>query len=134
MSGDLVLLRKKAEQAVADMAEGPLKIKAFEVILTSLLSPGTADREPQKKQLRFESSPQREVVSSIARRIALLAEEAFFSQPRSLADIQAGLAEHGWHYPQNNLSTPLIRLVRERQLRRLQLTKGNKKVWKYSLP
>lgn len=134
MPTDLVLLRKKAEQAVSDMPEGPLKIKAFEVILTSLLSSGSAQREPQQNQLRHDPSAPAEIPSSIAARINLLADEAFFSQPRSLGEIQVGLAEHGWHYPQTNLSTPLIRLVRQRRLRRLQLAEGQRKVWKYSLP
>jgi hypothetical protein len=72
--------------------------------------------------------------SSLAERVSLLAEESFFTEPKSLSDIQAKLAEHGWHYPQTNLSTPLIRLVRQRRLRRLQLAVGNKRVWKYALP
>lgn len=48
----LLELRKKAEKAVADMSDGPLKVKAFEVILANLL---TGPQEPvsqaaQKRQ------------------------------------------------------------------------------------
>lgn len=131
---DLVAARKRAEAAVADMAEGPLKVKAFEVILGSLLAgeshlhARTVPSAARPQEVR--SAPP----SSLADRIGLLGEEGFFAEPKSLSDIQAKLAEHGWHYPQTNLSTPLIRLVRQRRLRRLQLAEGNKRVWKYALP
>ena len=129
---DLVAARKRAEAAVADMSDGALKEKAFEVILRSLLATGSrqsttaaADR-PEKVHSAHPSS--------LSERINLLAEEGFFSEPKSLSDIQMKLAEHGWHYPQTSLSTPLIRFVRQRRLRRLQLDVGNKRVWKYALP
>lgn len=129
---DLVAARKRAEAAVADMADGALKEKAFEVILGSLLA-----AEPRQSKTaavgrldESHSSPP----SSLPDRISLLADEGFFTDPKSLSDIQAKLAEHGWHYPQTNLSTPLVRFVRQRRLRRLQLADGNKRVWKYALP
>ena len=90
--------------------------------------PGT---EPGGAQ---QEKPHKVPPSSLAERIELLAEEQFFTEPKSLADIQRKLAEHGWHYPQTNLSTPLIRLVRQRRLRRLQFPVGNKRMWKYTLP
>ena len=127
----LIKARKKAETAVEGMAEGPLKIKAFEVILTSLVSSATpAPAVPQKIAQKSEQKPS----SSLGARIALLAQEGFLADPRSLSEIQIKLREHGWHYPQSNLSTPLIRLVRQRRLRRLQLAEGSKKLWKYALP
>jgi hypothetical protein len=136
---DLIAARRKAEESVADMPESPLKIKAFEVILNSLISriDGGADI---KGRSSGPDSPTGDGVSrpkspsSLAERVGVLAEEGYLGEPRSLADIQTKLAEHGWHYGQANLSTPLIRLVRQRQLRRLQQTEGNKRVWKYSLP
>jgi hypothetical protein len=129
---DLVAARKRAEAAIADMADGALKEKAFEVILSSLLA-----AEPRQSKAtaagRLEES-HGSPLSSLKDRINLLAEEGFFTEPKSLSEIQAKLAEHGWHYPQTSLSTPLIRLVRQRRLRRLQLADGNKRVWKYALP
>lgn len=135
---DLIGARRRAEEAVADMTDGPLKIKAFEVILSSLIS--ASNKGPEKIERAPESPDHPADVgrprapSSLADRVRALADEDYFGEPRSLAEIQAKLAEHGWHYAQTNLSTPLIRLVRQRQLRRLQLAEGNKKVWKYSLP
>jgi hypothetical protein len=130
---NLLAARKRAEQAVIDMPEGPLKIKAFEVILSSLLSPQASAPENELVAPR-EPKIAAEAPSSFPGRIGLLAAEGFFAQPRSLAEVQTALAERGWHYPQENLSTPLVRLVRQRQLRRLQLAEGNKRVWKYSRP
>jgi hypothetical protein len=131
---ELIAARKKAEESVSDMAEGPLKVTAFQVILSSLLSsPAPNTTKTDANEARLEE-PRRGALSSVAQRIELLAEEQFFTEPRSLSEIQTKLAEHGWHYPQTNLSTPLIRLVRQRRLRRLPIQVGNKRVWKYALP
>jgi hypothetical protein len=129
---DLIALRKEAEAAVADMGEGPAKVEAFKLILRSLLVGGVSPVEPQVSAVVRQSPG--EAPSSLAARISLLADEGFLSQPRSLGEIQDSLAQHGWHYPQSNLSTPLVRLVRQRRLRRLQIADGGKRVWKYSLP
>ncbi len=132
MSGaGIISARRQAEEAVADMADGPLKVKAFEVILNSLLRTDAPQLGGGLPAVQLSRKP---TPSSLADRIDLLAEEQFFAEPRSLSEIQEKLREHGWHYPQTNLSTPLVRLVRQRKLRRLQLTVGNKKVWKYALP
>jgi|SRR5208282_2612254 len=136
-SSNLIAARRKAEEAVADMSDGPLKIKAFEVILNSLITgraegSETAERDSASGHPADGGRPR--PPASLADRVRALADEGFFGEPRSLADIQGKLAEHGWHYAQTNLSTPLIRLVRQRQLRRLQQAEGNKRVWKYSLP
>jgi hypothetical protein len=130
---DLVAARKRAEAAVADMADGALKEKAFEVILGSLLASDSKQSRTSVIASRLEE-PLGATPSSLSDRIGLIAEEGFFTEPKSLADIQAKLREHGWHYPQTGLSTPLVRLVRQRRLRRLQLADGNKRVWKYALP
>lgn len=129
---DLIGLRKAAEQAVSDMPEGPYRLTAFRVILKSLLREGLSINDgirPPQIALSPGDSP-----SSFADRITVLATEGFFSEPRSLSEILNALAERGWHYAAENVSTPLVRLVRQRQLRRLQLTDGKRRVWKYSLP
>jgi hypothetical protein len=135
-TSELIAARRKAEESVADMQDGPLKEKAFEVILGSLLSAGSlrssAKAEEETSERRVPGAPKS--ATTLVDRIALLADEGFFGEPRGLSELQAKLAEHGWHYPQQNLSTPLIRLVRKRALRRLQASEGGKKVWKYSLP
>jgi hypothetical protein len=130
---DLVAARKQAEAAVADMTDGALKVKAFEVILGSLLAEGPSVAEASATGNRSHET-RTSAPSSLGERVRLLENEGFFAEPRSLSEIQAKLREHGWHYPQTNLSTPLIRLVRQRRLRRLQLAEGSKRVWKYARP
>jgi hypothetical protein len=129
----LITARKNAEEAVADMSDGPLKLKAFEMILGSLLSLKSL-RSNEESISEGADEVSKGIPTSLADRIESLAVEGFFAEPKSLAEIQAKLAECGWHYPQANLSTPLVRLVRQRRLRRLQLQDGNKRVWKYTLP
>ena len=133
----LVAARKTAESAVAEMPEGPLKIAAFETILRKLLD---ASCQPDRVAERRSSQPtndsravKRGSASGTTSRITSLVDEGFFGEQRSLAEIQGALAERGWHYDQNFLSTPVTRLVRRRVFRRTQATEGTKKVWKYSI-
>lgn len=133
----LVAARKAAESAVADMSDGPLRIAAFETILRKLLdSTPTTERAAKGEGLKSASGRQTAKsgsASGTTSRIASLIDEGFFSAQRTLADIQRALAERGWHYDQNLLSTPVTRLVRKRALRRTQASEGAKKVWKYSI-
>jgi len=131
--------RKLAESAVADMADGPLKTAAFETILEHLLGESLEKERaqlampPAQRGVPKGSKPADGSPTGTSGRIMSLADDSFFTVQRSLAEIQAGLAERGWHYEQNNLSTPLARLVRRKLLRRTQVVDGSKKVWKYSI-
>ncbi|HVO60791.1 MAG TPA: hypothetical protein VMT53_07635 [Terriglobales bacterium] len=132
----IVTARKTAESAVSEMKDGPLKVAAFETILRKLLD-ATSQPAPSIDR-RSQSSGERRATkgssaSGTTSRITSLVDEGFFSQQRSLAEIQGALGERGWHYDQNFLSTPVMRLVRRRVLRRTQVSEGTKKVWKYSI-
>ncbi len=129
---DLVGLRKAAERAVSDMPEGEYRLAAFRIVLKFLLR--EAMSTPQQVGAPPIGASSADSASSFADRIGVLASEGFFSEPRSLGEILSALAERGWHYAAENVSTPLVRLVRQRQLRRLQLADGKRRVWKYSLP
>lgn len=135
----LVAARKTAEAAVSGMVDGSLKVSAFETILRSLLdesreidrptkAEGTAEPTMRKRTGRGDAPP-----TGTSSRIMSMVHDNFFAVQRSLTEIQAGLAERGWHYDQNFLSTPLARLVRRKLLRRTQVTDGSKKLWKYSI-
>lgn len=128
----LIEARTLAEAAVGDMADGPLKIAAFETILASLLrecaAPLTGPRRSDERSPEIKDRKE----SGTAGRIMSLATEGFFAHPRSLPEIQEALSQRGWHYPQQNLSTPLTRMVRSRALRRIRTTEGRKTLWKYS--
>src|SRR5437879_4874659 len=49
-------LRKQAEEAIADMPEGPLKVKAFEVILSRLLEGANEHTRASQQVLRSRKS------------------------------------------------------------------------------
>jgi hypothetical protein len=139
----LIELRKQAEKVVADMPDGELKVKAFEVVFSNLLGQGVSsgteraqsrkdDDEPEepqpKKRAKSASS------KSVPGRILVLRGEGFFKSQKTLPEVQEELAAHGWHYGQSDLSGPLQALRRRNELRRIRGKKGKKQVWLYSNP
>lgn len=125
-------IQKKALSAVADMPDGELKTKAFEVFLQHLLSAEASTAEP--KSVAPEKTSERSKKSSrqpgtIKSRILLLKDEKFFEVPRTIRDVRQELRAHGWIHPNTALSGALQSLVRERHLRRLK-----DKIWKYVNP
>ena len=56
-----------------------------------------------------------------------LIDEGFFSQKRTINEVQSELEQQGHIYPLHSLSTPLVRLVRARKLRRFK----EKEQWVY---
>jgi hypothetical protein len=132
----LIEARKQAEAAVAEMADGDLKVKAFEVILVHVLA-STASTPPASEVAKptTASKPSSSRVPGTAKsRILLLKDEGFFSRARSMADINHELKAHGWIHPNTALSGPLQGLVQERRLRRLKGKSGKKTVWTYVNP
>ena|SRR2546430_2594081 len=65
--------------------------------------------------------------SGPAGHIRSLKDEGYFSSKRTISDVRQKLEEKGHIYPLTSLSTPLIRLVRSRDLRRLK----EAGLWKY---
>jgi hypothetical protein len=133
----VIAARKAAELAVADMANGPLKIAAFQTILTQFLQRelGSSRIEPPGLQPTKVPSKRRGVgqqAQGTTARLLALIDEGVFSEQRTLAEIRQTLLQNGWHYQFADLGTPLTRLVRRKLLRRTQVTDGGKKIWKYS--
>jgi hypothetical protein len=134
----IIELRKQAEKSVAEMPDGEIKLKAFEVILSHLLTAG------QPKQTHTSPTPQtkgskREEASDIDAdtadgRILVLKDEGYFKTPQSIGRIREELQAHGWHYPVTTLSGPLMSLVQKRKLRRQKGKDGNRQVWVYTNP
>jgi len=58
--------------------------------------------------------------TGIMQQLRLLISEQFFDVRQSLSNVQSKLEELGHIYPQNQISTPLRRLVMSRELRRLR--------------
>lgn len=138
MRNYLAEVRKQAEEAVHDMPDGDLKLKAFETILSHLLSSesNTASRPPERRALVTEAkSGSTKVPRSLSERVVSLKGNDFFAAQRSIADIRQELKKHGWHYPVTSLSGTLQSLVQQRILRREQVADGRgRKAWRYSNP
>ena len=132
---ELVKIRKQAEKAVAEMPDGELKVKAFEVIFNHLLvgkkatgGPAVHDESPAQPPLKTAASSR-----TASGRILVLRDEEFFKSQRSIGEIREELQVHGWHYPLTSLSGTLMDLVQKRELRRQRVKEGKKKkVWKYT--
>jgi len=126
---ELVRLRRIAETAVEGISDPDLKVPAFQTILHKLLH----DLDIGKMSDQTKKSATSTDASGTTSRITSLVDEGFFTEPRSLPEIQQGLADRGWHYPQQSLGTPLTRLVRKKAFRRIKTQEGSKKLWKYSV-
>ena len=143
MSKEFVELRKQAEAAVHDMADGELKIKAFETILAHLLPKATGDskkerRAPVKVALatKGKEATGDKAPTTAEERVLSLKNEDFFDAQRSIGDIRQELKKSGWHYATTALSGPLQSLVQKRQLRRERVAGDGKQRggWMYSNP
>jgi len=140
---ELIEARQKAEAAVAEMPEGELRLEAFKLILNRLLSGGdkaapvsTKARGGGRSERRTRQTTERDdaVPRSTPDRILALKEEGFFSEQRGIGEIRDELQTHGWMYDVTALSGPLMKLVRKRELRRLNVQDGNKTTYKYFNP
>ena len=130
----LIELRKEAEKAVADMPDGELKLKAFEVILAHLIS-GPSSAPAKAGETPDESSKGEDLpAKSVGGRIMVLRQEGFFKSPKSLPEIREEMQAHGWHYPQATIGPALITLVQKRELRRQRVQDKKRTLWKYTNP
>jgi len=136
----LIEARKKAENAVSDMADPALRLKAFEVILEKLLGGAepNSGTDPQKRRKRRTSNsstgaPKPEGDSKRGR-ILRLRDDGFFREQRTISELRDELRTRGWIYELTSLSGPLQLLVQKGQLRRALVTEGAKKIYKYVSP
>lgn len=136
---DIIRVREQAEKAVTGMPEGPMKTKAFEVVLERLLDRLVGDAAPVKTvknrgAAKRASTQANAAPTSVPGRIISLRDTGFFKEQRSISDVRAALRVHGWHYPLTTLSGRLVELVQRGMLRRELVKEGTKKIWKYSNP
>jgi len=133
---DVLEARRQAEAAVEEMTDPELKKVAFQVILQHLLAqtvgpnndatppPAVSEDKPAKLKLP----------GSVSERILSLRDGGFLDPGRSIGEIRNELQAHGWMYAVTALSGPLMKLVRQRELRRVQSNDGGKKVFRYFKP
>jgi len=140
MKNSLVEIRKQAEQAVHGMADGDLKVKAFETILNHLLSGNAGGPAASVAGADAKASPKQKGTApkapkSFGERVLSLKADGFFTEQRSIAEIRQELKKNGWHYPVTSMSGPLQSLVQKKSLRRERVDeKEGRKGWKYSNP
>ncbi len=102
-------------------------------LLEALSAPGAKDAVHAARGIRREETKATSgAASSKAAHgptgyIKALKEEGYFNQKRTISDVQEKLEENAHIYDLEHLSTPLVRLVRSRVLRRIK--EGG--VWKY---
>lgn len=133
----LVEIRRHAEKAVEDMADGEVKVKAFEVILNHLLKGDDtlhAEADETKNEPKAKRAAKDTTERTIGGRILVLRNEGFFKNQKTIGETREELRVHGWHYPLTTLSGTLQGLVRKRELRRERGKQGNKNILKYSNP
>src|SRR5262245_1867694 len=87
------------------------------VAVVERLKEGGAATEPSRtrglKRTLREGANIGDLVMSLLR-------DGFFKPPKELGEVRTALAQMGHHYPRTTLSPLLLRLVRKRDLRRLQ--------------
>jgi hypothetical protein len=122
MKDAIVQLRKQAEQAVHDMPDGALKVKAFETILAHLLSGATGSRAETGNGNGKTESKKNVATTNVPPK-----------SQKSIDEIRQELKKNGWHYPVTSMSGPLQSLVQKRELRRERVNdEEGRKGWKYS--
>ena len=136
-------LQKKielAQESVSNIADEKLKAVAFQLILERLLK---SDELPDLMQEELIDSSKKEDVKTQNKdkqpkgtkgRIEALIDDSFFNQKRTINEVKDALEGRGWFYKMAELSTPLVRLVQEKKLRRIKEPEkeGGKLIWRYS--
>lgn len=134
----------QAEEATRAIKDAELRRVAFERVLDDLLagSPSSAPSETRSarptQRERAESGKRQVHKVSKSRGpkgyIRELVDDAFFSKPKTIAEVRAELANRGHHIALTSLSGPLQKLCQERVLRRhkAKSDKGKKVAYNYS--
>jgi hypothetical protein len=117
------------------MEDGPLKVAAFQTILSKLLTDADA-AAPSKRESAdtVHAVKPTKRPGTLSGRVLGMRSEGFFKMQRSLGEVRDGLRSKGFHYPLSTLSGLMQGLVRERELRRERVTVEGKQLWKYSNP
>lgn len=127
-------LVKQAESAVASVKDPELRRAAFEKILDDLLS-SPSDELPSRKPVRTGKQRVKKQTSAEQRGprayICEMKEDAFFTEPKTISEVKAELANRGHHIPLTSLSGPLQKLCQAKELRR-QKAGDKKKTFVYS--
>ena len=104
---------------------------AFRVVLEFLLHQETPLEQPRSaKQLATKAQSG----EALTDRIATLASEGFFKEPKRANEVQDELKNRGAYHSFAAVSMALLALVRKKTLRRVPVEKGGKKQYLYTNP
>jgi len=131
---ELVRVLKRSEEVVSVIREDSMRAVAFAEVLRLLLSKDLGGTVAPRISEKRVTSHQPRSAAGAAGRILALRDGGFFSAPKTIAETQNELRRLGYPYEMEKLSTPLVRLVRRRQLRRLERREGGKTVYEYCNP
>ena len=131
---------KRAEAAVASVADADLRMIAFGKIMDSLLEQtgGASGKKDQNTPDRATRPSHARVAAGGLKKggptgyVDELIGEGFFKTPKCLADVRTELGNRGHHVPLTSLSRPMMLLCRDRRLRRQKEKNGNKEIFTYS--
>ena len=135
---DYAALVTQAEKAVKAVTDPELKRIAFQKVLDDLLGDGGPAGSKSATGSNKAKSKKRSGGSKVRSKsggggprayIRELIEEGFFKKPKTITEVKAELGNRGHHIALPALSTPLLRLCRQKELRR---QKGEKNTFVYS--
>lgn len=123
-------MAKEAQNAVEGISDPELKRIAFEKILNDLLNSDTRKVNsdstfPAKKvKKRNSKTTGKSNKDGPQSQVKALIDEGFFKKPKTLSEVKTELGTRGFHIPLTHLSAPLVRLCRQKFLRRSKESSG----------
>lgn len=109
-----------AKVQIEGTAEDINKILAACGAVNATGEPVPLTTKAKRNRANNDANTPRRATSGVMQQIRELIDDAFFGQKRSISDVQRKLEETGHIYPLTHLSTPLRRLVRNKELRRMR--------------
>jgi hypothetical protein len=140
---DLIGKREAAERVVEGMQDGPRKEKAFEMVFQRLLDSHAQPEAPRRRRRgkQAQARPSAPLASTAAPRsrrasprahLDELLNEGFFDSRRRLPEIAEKLRTRGHIYRQESLSPHLLKMTRDKVLRREQEAREDRRaMWVY---
>lgn len=129
---------ESAQKAISNLTEESLKVAAFQTVLQWLLTTGmpldSASENQEVQKAKPEPKQKVRQPGGPKGRVEELIADSFFNQKRTIGEVKDALATHGWFHRVEDLNPTLLRLLKEKKLRRIKEpeNEGGKLIWRYS--